>query len=88
MIKDWLQIVQVDTSTWPLRRSIKDWWLGLIDSSTPNRKAMASLTVLTAWTIWNERNAHVFCNKATPPPVILDNIKRETSFWVVAAIRN
>lgn len=87
MVKDWLQLVHVDTSTWPLIRSTKDWWIGLSDAYVPNRKAMASLAMLVSWTIWNERNARVFRHKSTTPMVIFLNIKKETALWVAAGAR-
>jgi hypothetical protein len=49
----------------------------LADGITPHRKALASLTLLTVWEIWNERNARVFRNKQSPSFVILDRIKVE-----------
>ena len=50
-------------------------------------KAMASLTLLTTWELWNERNARVFNNKHSPPLVILDRIKREARMWVLAGAK-
>jgi chemotaxis methyl-accepting protein methylase len=53
-------------------------------SFTPNRKAIATLTLLVTWKIWNERNAQVFHNKLAPPLVILDQVKKEARLWVCA----
>ena len=82
MIKDWLQLESINTSTWHLARSTKEWWIGLSDSTIPNRKAMATLSMLTSWTIWNERNARIFQLKSAPPTVLLANIKIEAQTWV------
>ena len=87
LVKDWLQLVSIDTSSWHLLDNIEEWWVGLSDTSTPNRKAMASLTMLVAWTIWNERNARVFRHKSAPPTVLLANIKKEAMLWVTAGAR-
>jgi hypothetical protein len=53
----------------------------------PNRKAFASSVLLTSWEIWNERNTRVFRNKHAPPPIILDNIKIEASFWILVGVK-
>uniref|UniRef100_A0A8R7P3V4 Reverse transcriptase zinc-binding domain-containing protein n=1 Tax=Triticum urartu TaxID=4572 RepID=A0A8R7P3V4_TRIUA len=84
LVKDWLQLVSIDTSSWHLSGNIEEWWVGLSDTSISNRKAMASLTMLVAWTIWNERNARVFHQKSAPPTVLLANIKKEATLWVSA----
>ena len=42
-----------------------------------HRKAMASLTMLVSWTIWNERNARIFRNKFNPPNILFIIIKSE-----------
>ncbi|KAM0899551.1 hypothetical protein ACQ4PT_021227 [Festuca glaucescens] len=39
---------------------------------------MASLTMLTSWTIWNERNVRVFGSKSDPTTVLLGSIKSES----------
>jgi hypothetical protein len=63
--------------------NINEWWSSLADSSTSQRKALASLTLLTVWMIWNERNAKVFQNKFSPTFVILNKFKKETHLWVL-----
>jgi hypothetical protein len=40
-------------------------------NAVPSRKAVASLSLLVLWEIWNERNARVFYNKHVPHAVIL-----------------
>jgi hypothetical protein len=52
-----------------------------------NRKAMASITLLVTWEIWNERNDRVFHNKSAPLHVMLDRIKREARLWVIAGAK-
>jgi hypothetical protein len=59
----------------------------LADGITPQRKALASLSLLTVWAIWNERNARVFHNKQSPTFVILDKIKVEACLWVLAGAK-
>jgi hypothetical protein len=57
-------------------------------SPKPNRKAIASLTMLVSWTIWNERNARVFDNKTAPATVLLGIIKSEVRLWIAAGAKH
>ena len=61
--------------------------MGLSDIRIPNRKAMASLVMLTSWTLWNERNARVFHRKCAPPAILLSNIMADVAIWVVAGAK-
>ena len=63
MIKGWLQIESIDTASWQHFESAKEWWIALSDYSVPNRKAVASLTLLTSWAIWNDRMRGCFATK-------------------------
>jgi hypothetical protein len=65
-----------------------EWWSQLASGSSPHRKALASLLLLTVWEIWNERNAKVFKNKSSPTFVIIEKIKCEARLWVYAGARN
>lgn len=56
----------------------------MAEDPNPSRRALASLTLLVSWEIWNERNARVFKNKHAPPLVLLDKIKKEARLWVLA----
>jgi hypothetical protein len=49
---------------------------------------MASLTMLTSWTIWKERNARVFQNKSAPPTILLEITKNKMKLWVMAGAKN
>jgi hypothetical protein len=65
--------------------SIKDWWSLLVEGWSPHREALAYLTLLTVWELWNERNASFFYNKHAPSFIILlENNKREARLWVLA----
>jgi hypothetical protein len=48
---------------------------------------MASLTLLTVWVIWEERNARIFKHKLSPTFVILDKIKCEARLWAIAGAK-
>jgi hypothetical protein len=85
--KEWLGIHGIHPRQWA-GLSIKDWWSLLASGASPHRKALATLTLLTVWEIWNERNARVFRNKSAPTFVILDKIKCEARLWVLAGAKN
>lgn len=87
LVNEWAHLEELDTSTWHLEDSLKEWWVNRSSKSTPNRKAMASLTMLLGWTIWNERNARVFRQKSMPPTILLNNIKSEAILWVTAGAK-
>jgi hypothetical protein len=57
MIKEWIDINYFDTKDWLAEINIDTWWDNMSSKNTPNRKTMATLTMLTSWIIWNERNA-------------------------------
>jgi hypothetical protein len=57
-------------------------------AANPNCKAMKSLTMLVSWTIWKERNARVFNNKAAPTTILFAAIKREVKLWVAAGAKH
>ena len=59
----------------------------MMGTIAPNRKAMASVTLLTSWVIWNERNARVFRNKHAPTMVVFDKIKADARLWVIAGAK-
>jgi hypothetical protein len=55
----------------------------MAEGASPNRKGLASLTMLTVWEIWQERNARIFHHKLSPTFVIVDKIKCEARLWVL-----
>lgn len=42
MVKEWLHIDTIDTSSWNVVRSIKEWWIDMSKVHIPNRRVMAS----------------------------------------------
>ena len=38
----------------------QEWWSSMSKPSTAHRKALASLTMLVCWVLWNKRNARMF----------------------------
>ena len=77
----------LDTTTWQLHDSVEEWWTNITGAGVPNRKAMASLTMLVSWTTWNERNARVFRQKSAPPTILLNFIICEANLWVTAGAK-
>jgi hypothetical protein len=70
---------------WAPNLTIKEWWTVMSCKASPNRKALASLTMLASWTILKERNARIFPNKAAPPTILLDFLKADvimSSFYM------
>ena len=88
MVKAWLGLGALEMNRWGTERNIKCWWTSMSKPNTTNRKAMASLTMLVCWVIWNERNARVFQKKSTPPHYILKLIQEEARTWVTAGARH
>jgi hypothetical protein len=50
-VKQWLDLQDVDLSSWIARRSVKEWWTQAIHKQGPSKKAMASLGMLISWKI-------------------------------------
>ena len=86
LIKDWLGLYNVNTGHWT-NLNFNNWWL-LMTNVYPNRKAVASLTLLTAWEIWSERNTRVFKKKSAPSFVIFERVKREARLWALAGAKH
>jgi hypothetical protein len=84
--KDWLGIHGIHPRQWA-GLSINEWWSLLASDASPHCKALATLTLLTVWEIWNERNARVFHNKSSTSFVILDKIQSEARLWVLAGAK-
>ena len=87
LIKEWLGLPLLNISEWAVHNSINSWWTNMSGNNVPHRKAMASITMLTSWTIWNERNTRVFRQKSAPPPIIFGIIKSEARIWVSAGAK-
>lgn len=54
LVRDWLQLVHLDTIVWAMERSIKDWWIKISGRNIPNRSAMASITHVLDHLEWEE----------------------------------
>ena len=63
-IKGWLGLHDLSLTEWQAYDTVKNWWSLTIHGRITHRKAIASLAMLIAWEIWNERNARVFWNHA------------------------
>jgi hypothetical protein len=86
LLKEWLGLHGIQPRLWS-DLNVKEWWSSLAEGPTPQRKALASLTLLTVWELWKERNARVFWNKHSPMFVIVDKIKGEARLWVLAGAK-
>jgi hypothetical protein len=88
LVIEWLGIASIRTQDWVPGIEIGEWWATMACVAKPNRKAIASMAMLVSWTIWNERNARVFNNKAAPTSVLLELIKNEVRLWITAGAKN
>jgi hypothetical protein len=86
-IKDWLGMEAIDTRHWE-GLGISEWWSMMSGAHMPNRKAMATLTLLISWEVWSDRNVRVFLNKQAPSHLVFDKIKREARLWVLAGSKH
>jgi hypothetical protein len=55
LTREWIGIPQINTNQWAGFDTL-EWCKMMSEGPTPNRKAMASLTLLMAWEVLNERN--------------------------------
>ena len=88
MVKGWLDIPWLDTSSWGNFNGVPEWWAHMTLNGSSRRKAVASLTMMISWELWTERNARVFKGKYTLPSVILDRIKDEARTWAKAGAKH
>jgi hypothetical protein len=87
LLKDWLGIHGIHPRQWG-GLNIDEWWASLAEGPSMHWKGLATLTLLTVWEIWQERNARVFRNKLSPSFVLLDKIKNEARLWVLAGAKD
>jgi hypothetical protein len=86
LLKEWIGLHGIHPLQW-FGLSINEWWTMLEAGSTPNRKALASLALLTVWEVWFERNSRVFHNKQSLSFVVVNKIKEEARLWVIAGAK-
>jgi len=60
----------------------------VVEDRRNHRKALASMTMLVSWKIWNERNARIFRNVSKPPMIIVKEIKEEAALWATAGAKH
>jgi hypothetical protein len=56
MVKDWLHIHDFHPSSWDEFDNVELWWTSTVLAHGGRKKAMATLFMLVAWELWNERN--------------------------------
>jgi hypothetical protein len=88
MVKGWIGISSIHTHEWATTASIDMWWLNMSTKASPNRKTLASITMLVSWTIWKEQNARVFNSKTAPTSVLLETIKDDVRLWIAAGAKH
>jgi hypothetical protein len=83
-IKDWLGLVDFDTNLWANFDTLREWQCAISGAHGRCWKGITSLLLLTAWELWNERNARVFINVASMPVVVISIIKSSAALWGIA----
>jgi hypothetical protein len=86
-VKQWLDLHDIDPSTWHARQNVKEWWTEAIHKQGPSKKAMASLVMLISWEIWKERNARIFRDTYMTSSYIIIKIKEEVALWSLAGAK-
>ena len=65
-----------------------DWWSdNTLAAPSHFRKGFASLTIITAWAIWNHRNTIIFDGAQPSTSELLDAIKAEAKRWARAGVK-
>jgi hypothetical protein len=68
--------------------TLENWWLAARQRiRRADRRTFDTLTTLTAWMLWKQRNARVFGNTRDQcePEVLVDRIREEMQLWELAA---
>jgi hypothetical protein len=86
-LKDWLGLTNFDTNIWANYDSLEEWWCHISGVNGRRRKGLSSLLLLTAWEIWNERNARVFRSVASMPTRVASIIKSNAILWGLAGAK-
>lgn len=65
--------------------SLASWWeVSRKRVQNESRKTLDSLAVLTAWSLWLQRNARTFNRQVTGAAQLMEKIKQEALLWVQA----
>jgi hypothetical protein len=87
-VGNWAQAASLMPSNWNQTADLKEWFTELVASAAPSaRSGLWSLTVLTIWEIWIERNARVFRRTARSAQQVVSSIQDEARNWVFAGNR-
>jgi hypothetical protein len=86
-LRDWLGLVDFDTSLWSNFDNLHEWWCAISGAHGRRRKGLTSLILLTAWELWNERNARVLKNVASMPALIISSIKSSAALWGIGGAK-
>jgi hypothetical protein len=86
LLKDWLGLQGIFPRLL-VGLSIQEWGSSVVEGSSPHRKGLALLALLTVWKILKKQNARVFHHKSSPSFIILYKIKCEARLWILAAVK-
>lgn len=62
--------------------SLNDWWLAAKETTPkPLHKGLATVTLLTGWMIWKQRNTCVFDGDRPSAPLLAEKIRADVALW-------
>jgi len=80
-VADWSNCGNLQPVQWGTTADVEEWFLKMIEQGN---KTAHTLAILTAWCIWNQRNAAIFRNEISTPAQVCSRIKEEALSWKLA----
>jgi hypothetical protein len=87
-VASWIQAPSLLPANWSNASSMNEWFTGMIAMAEPSRKpGLQSITMLTIWEVWRERNNRVFRKLIAIVGHIVATIQDEARVWRLAGNR-
>jgi exonuclease III len=87
-VASWISAPVLNPTTWSQDTDFQSWFIELGDSGLGARKeGVRSITMLTAWEIWKERNNRIFNKESKSAEQLLGSIQNEARTWILAGNR-
>ena len=84
----WISAPALNPTAWSQDTNLQSWFIELGDSGLGARKeGVRSITMLTAWEIWKERNNRIFNRESKSAEQLLGSIQNEGRTWILAGNR-
>jgi hypothetical protein len=81
LVSSWSGCLNINPAQWLDVQDIETWLDHVV---TTGSKVGHSLTILTLWTIWKQRNARIFRDNAKPEHALFVEIKDTCQLWSMA----